>query len=91
VYPEVDVASVKMALLEHHGYSPLAYFVLPTHCWLDNYYRPLERRFDAFLERHGHSDQAIALVEADKQEIALCEKYGDFYSYGFYIATKWAT
>ena len=87
-YPEVDLASAKMALLERHGYSPQAYFVLPTHCWLENYYRPLQGRFDAFLKRHGGSDQAKALVEADKQEIAFYEKYRDYYSYGFYVAVK---
>ena len=85
-YPEVDVASTKMGILERHGYSPEAYFVLPANCWLENYYRPMQGRFDAFLERHGASDQAKAIVEGDKHEIALYEKYSAYYSYGFYIA-----
>jgi hypothetical protein len=44
--------------------------------------------FDAFLERHGQSDQAKGIVEAEKHEIALYEKYSDYYSYGVYIAKK---
>ncbi|MEY3401837.1 MAG: hypothetical protein RLZZ86_1452 [Cyanobacteriota bacterium] len=36
-YPEIDVASSKIAVLEKNGYSPIGYFVLPEHCWLDNY------------------------------------------------------
>ncbi|WP_319642021.1 class I SAM-dependent methyltransferase [Methanovulcanius yangii] len=87
-YPEIDVASAKMGILEQHGYSPEAYFVLPWHCWLENYYRPMQSRFDAFLERHGGSDEAMAIVEAEQQEIALYEKYRDYYSYGVYVAKK---
>jgi hypothetical protein len=31
----------------------------------------MQGRFDAFLERHGHSDQAKAVVYAERNEIAL--------------------
>ena len=87
-YPEIDVASAKIGILERHGYSPVAYFFLPTHCWLENYYRPMQNRFEVFLERHDRSDQAKAIVEAEKHEITLYEKYGDYYSYGVYMAKK---
>jgi len=87
-YPEIDVASAKIGILEQHGYCPEAYFYLPTHCWTENYYLPMQSRFDAFLERHGRSDQAKGIVEAEKHEIALYEKYRDYYSYGVYIAKK---
>lgn len=87
-YPEIDLASAKFRILERHGYCPEAYFVLPRHCWLENYYRPLQNRFDAFLERHGHSEPAMAIVAAEKCEIALYEKYSDCYSYGVYVAKK---
>ena len=87
-YPEIDVASAKIGIRERHGYSPEAYFVLPAHCWLDNYYRPMQARFEAFLERHGASDEAVAIVEAEQHEISLYEKYRDYYSYGVYVAKK---
>jgi len=87
-YPEIDVASEKIGILERHGYSPEAYFVLPVHCWLENYYRPMQGRFDAFLGRHGGSDEAKSVVEAEQLEIALYEKYRDYYSYGVYVAKK---
>lgn len=85
-YPEIDVASAKIEILERHGYSPEAYFVLPAQCWLANYYRPLQSRLEAFLERHGRSDEAKAVVEAEQHEIALYEKYRDYFSYGVYVA-----
>jgi len=87
-YPEIDVASAKIGILEQHGYCPEAYFYLPEHCWTDNYYRFVESRFDEFLERHGQIEQAKAIVEAERHEIALYGKYRDYYSYGVYIARK---
>ena len=87
-YPEVDTASAKMAVLERLGFSPVGYFVLPRHCWLDNYYRPMQRRFAGFLDRHENSDAARAIVESEKHEIDLYERHKDFVSYGYYVARK---
>ena len=87
-YPEVGMASAKIAELEQAGYSPVGYFPLPRHCWLDNYYRPLESRFAEFIERNCHSPASEAIVEAERSEIALYERNADFVSYGFYIARR---
>lgn len=48
----------------------------------------MEQRFDAFPARHGNSDAATALVDAEKAEIDLYQRFSDFVSYGFYIARK---
>jgi SAM-dependent methyltransferase len=87
-YPEIDLASAKIGVLEKHGYSPIGYFVLPEYCWLDNYYRPLQDSFTDFLNRNGGSEAARAIVAAEKREIELYEKYKTHYSYGVYIARK---
>ena len=87
-YPEVDTASSKMKVLEDLGFAPIGYFALPEDCWLNNYYRPLQARFPAFLDRNNFSDAAKALVQAEEEEIALYEKYKTFVSYGFYIAQR---
>ena len=87
-YPEIDMASSKIGVLERHGYSPIGYFVLPEHCWLENYYRPMQNRFKDFLNRHGNSEEAREIVEAENREIELYEKYKAFYSYGVYVARK---
>jgi SAM-dependent methyltransferase len=87
-YSEVDTASAKMALLEKHGFSPMGYFVLPQHCWLNNYYFPMQQRFSGFLAAHGYSDAAKAIVASEEAEIALYERHWKFVSYGYYIAKK---
>lgn len=62
-YPEVGAASSKLDVLERHDYAPIGYFVLPEHCWLDAYYRPMQQRFAALTcpppafglaRRHGN-------------------------------------
>lgn len=88
LYPEIDVASAKIGLLERHSYSPEGYFILPPHCWLENYYYPMQSRFDVFLERHGHSDEARSMVDAERSEIALYERFRDYYGYGVYVAKR---
>ena len=87
-YDEIDLASAKMGILEQNGYAPMGYFVLPEYCWLENYYQPLQDRFEAFLNRHDHGQAARAIVAAEKQEIELYERYKSYYSYGVYIARK---
>jgi len=87
-YPEIDTASAKIKVLEDRGYTPVGYFVLPEYCWLDNYYDPMRKNFDAFLSRNGDSEEARAIVEAERHEIELYEKYKAYFSYGVYIARK---
>ncbi|TVQ93491.1 MAG: class I SAM-dependent methyltransferase [Chromatiaceae bacterium] len=87
-YPEIAVASAKMMVLEQHGYAPIGYFLLPEHCWLDQYYRPLQAGFEGFLNRSGNSEEARAIVAAEQREIELYETYKAYLGYGMYIARK---
>lgn len=89
-YSEIDVASSKIRVLETNGYSPVGYFVLPEHCWMENYYRPMQNSFKDFLGRNGNSEAASAIIEEESREIKLYEKFKTHYSYGVYIASKLA-
>ncbi len=87
-YPEIDTAAGKMKVLEEHGFSPVGYFILPPASWIENYYRPMEARFEAFLMKHNHSEMAKAQVAADRDEIEKYQRFKDYFSYGFYVAKK---
>ncbi|MGV6805649.1 MAG: class I SAM-dependent methyltransferase [Ruegeria sp.] len=87
-YPEVATAGQKIRDMETAGYAPIGYFPLGTESWMDTYYRPLQQSFADFLDRHDHSEQAKALVNAEQAEIALYETYSDYVSYGFYVARR---
>ena len=87
-YPEIAVASEKISILEKSGYSLRGYFKLDKSSWIDTYYRPLSDQFEAFLKRHENSQEAQEVVEVNKKEIELFEKFNAYFSYGFYIAQK---
>ncbi len=87
-YAEIDTVSNKTKVLEENGYSPVAHFILPEYCWIDNYYQPMERRFEDFLKKHNYSEEVEKMIEANREEIAMYLKYKEYYSYGFYIAKK---
>lgn len=87
-YPEIGTAGDKLRTIERCGYSPIGYFVLPEECWENHYYKPIERDFDSFLDRHQGNHMAKELVNCEIQEIKLYRKYKEFFSYGFYIAEK---
>jgi len=87
-YPEIDVASNKIHILENNGFTLAGYFFLTPDSWLKNYYQPLKLRFQSFLQQHHHSEIAQKVVAENQSEMELYEKYKDYYSYGFYIAKK---
>ncbi len=87
-YPQMGSASERMADLERAGYASAGFFVLPPACWTERYYRPLAARMDTFLARHGHSAPAQAVVQAERDEAALYERYGTHYGYGMFVAVR---
>ena len=87
-YPEIDTAANKIKQLENNGYTLVGYFYLSQDSWIENYYKPLQSRFENFLKRNINSELARKVVEDNQAEIDLYLKFKDYYSYGFYIARK---
>jgi len=88
VYPEMGTIAEKTAQIEEAGYIPIAHFVLPESDWTSHYFHYYETNEAAFLERHGHSEDAQALVEENRQEMKHFKKYSAYYNYVFYIMQK---
>lgn len=87
-YPEIDTASKKIKILEENDFSPIGYFILSEDSWIENYYKPMEERFDDFLSKHNNSEIAKNMIDNQKEEIRKYKEYKDYLSYGFYIAKK---
>lgn len=86
-YPEIDMIGNKVQQMEEAGYKVVAHFILPEECWW-NYFNPQVAYFDEFLQAHPGSKPAEDLIEQIKGEMALYEKYKDYYGYVFYIGQK---
>lgn len=87
-YPEISVASKKIAQLEANGYVLVGYFYLNENSWMQHYYQPLQNRTADFLKRNQDSGLAMEVIQEYQDEIAMYHKYKAYFSYGFYIAQK---
>jgi hypothetical protein len=63
--------------LEENGFSPAGYFILPQDSWIENYYKPMEGRFDDFLKKHDNSEIAKKIVDNEREKIRKYKKYKD--------------
>ena len=87
-YPDIDMASGKMAVLEDCGYEPTAYFHLSQECWWEHFYLPLLQELDLFTTRHSTSSIAQEIAANQRLEIQHYQRFKDYYSYGFFVARK---
>lgn len=87
-YPEIDTIPNKVAQMQKAGYIPIATFVLPESCWLEDFYIPQVSARKIFLEKHAGNKMAEELVANELYEEQLYNKYKAYYGYVFYIGKK---
>lgn len=88
VYPAIDTISAKTAQMERAGYIPLATFILPENCWIEEFYTLQKAAQETFLQRYPDNPAAFALLENERREADLYNQYKDYYGYVFYIGRK---
>lgn len=87
-YPEIDTISNKIRQIESAGYLPVATFVLPEDCWIENFYKPQVEAQKKFLKKYKGNKTVERLISNQKHEAQLYKKYKQFYGYVFYVAKK---
>lgn len=87
-YPEIDTIPNKVALIQKAGYIPVATFILPESCWTEQFYVPQAAMQEVFLKKHAGNQTAENLVEYQRHEAQLYDKYKEYYGYVFYIGKK---
>lgn len=87
-YPEIDTIPNKIIQLQSAGYIPVATFILPENCWIENFYLPQISRQEEFLAMHPGNITVEELIANEKREAHLYSKYKDYYGYVFYIGRK---
>jgi ubiquinone/menaquinone biosynthesis C-methylase UbiE len=87
-YPQIDTIPNKVAQLQKAGYIPVATFILPENCWIENFYIPQAAAQELFLKKHAVNKTAEELVANEHREAALYQQYKAFYGYVFYIGKK---
>lgn len=87
-YPEIDTIPNKVLQMQQAGYIPVATFILPESCWTDNFYAPLVKAREIFLEKYAGNKTAEDFIASELYETELYNKYKEFYGYVFYIGRK---
>ena len=87
-YAEIDTISNKIKVIEESSYLPVAHFVLPEDCWVENYYQPILERSEAFLQKYNYHEEVKHFIEEGRREADIYKRFKDYYSYVFYIIKK---
>jgi len=87
-YPEIGTIPKKLDQLQKAGYVPVACFILPENCWIENFYEPQVEAQKIFLKRHAGNKFAEDLIAEERHERELYDKYKEYYGYVFYIGKK---
>ena len=87
-YPEIDTIAAKCAQMKALGYEDIQTFVLPDSCWTTNFYEPQRAAQQLFLERYANNPTAVALVDNQRHEATLYQRYHAYYGYAFFIGRK---
>lgn len=66
------------------------YYMLLVSCYRKSPHGRTQAAYNLLRDevRQGKSAEARAIVEAERHEMALFEKYGSCYSYGVYVAKR---
>jgi ubiquinone/menaquinone biosynthesis C-methylase UbiE len=87
-YPEIDHISVKIEQMQASGYLPIAAFLLPDNCWMENFYDLHDAAQEIFLKKYPENKTAKELVAYEKLGKTMHEKYKSHYAYMFFIGQK---
>ena len=87
-YPEIDTAQGKIKTLHESGYQLVDHFILSEESWFSNYYGPLGRELAALEAAQSIDEELKAVVQSYQDEIALYQKFKEYFGYGFYVARK---
>ena len=87
-YPEIDTIPNKVAQMQKAGYIPVATFILPEYCWIENYHVPQTAVQEIFLKKYAGNKMAEEFIGFQRYEAELYAKYKAYYGYVFYIGKK---
>jgi Methylase involved in ubiquinone/menaquinone biosynthesis len=87
-YPEMDTIPANIRIMQDAGYTPIAHFILPEHCWTANFYIHMARRIEEYASLYKGNKAVKEFLERQTEEIEIYNKYKEFFGYVFYIGKK---
>ena len=86
--PEISTIGQNILIMQKAGYVPVAAFILPENCWIDNYFIPQKPRQEEFMKKYAGNRTVEDFIGFMRREAELYSKYKQYYGYVFYIGEK---
>ena len=86
--PEISTIGQNILIMQKAGYVPVATFILPENCWIDNYFIPQKPRQEEFMKKYAGNRTVEDFIGFMRREAELYSKYKQYYGYVFYIGKK---
>jgi SAM-dependent methyltransferase len=86
--PEIGTIGHNISIMQNAGYVPVAAFILPENCWIDNYFIPQKTRQEEFSKKYAGNKTVENFIGFMRHEAELYSKYKQYYGYVFYIGKK---
>ena len=84
-YPPMTDPTGVRSRIDAAAYRTVASFALPGSTWWDEYYTPMQRRIDELSARLPDDPVASEVASAAETEIDVCRRFGETYSYEFFV------
>ncbi len=84
-YPDMQSIDANLSRLRAAGYREIDHFTLPTSSWWDDYYTPIQARLPMLRQKYQGDAEAKEILNATEKEIAMYQKYSEWYGYVFYV------
>lgn len=87
-YPDIKDIAGNLELIRRVGLGLAGHFVLPDSAWVDDYYRPMEKRIAVLGRKYAGNEAALEVFAACEREILLFKKYHDYFGYAFFVMER---
>jgi ubiquinone/menaquinone biosynthesis C-methylase UbiE len=84
-YPAITDVEGLRARVDAAGFRTVAWFPLPASAWWDEYYEPMLGAIESVKSRFAEDPAAGEVVAAAEAEIESFRRFGDSYTYSFFV------
>lgn len=84
-YPAITDDTGVRSHIDAASFRTLTSFPLPSSAWWEDYYEPMQDRVEALASRLPDDAAALEVVAVATREIDMFRRFGDSYTYAFYI------
>ncbi len=87
-YGDIGPIDAKAEVIRAAGLTILGHFTLPRDAWAHHYYAPIRARLDERRQAWADDEAGLVVIRAFETEIAMHDRFGDTYSYEFFVARR---